>query len=280
MQVYQYRNLKFVVPTISDTDGLVFFNINDVSPARLFSSMPLSEYQRTTVDSMNTMWDLKQFDTPHNPIVLDPCDAVPCAMERVLDMPIKFPGMKSIRIPNCLARAEHFCRIAIAYEKANNPNIDDYYAYLTVDTQIIEPGTTHRNGGFHVDGFQGSRIKSKNLLNHSYITASSYATEYLSQSLPCSHWDDNKHDFFKGWDALVNEGNVAPLPLDTVSFMTPYVVHRSPINVAPYRQLRTFYRLSFDVREFDRLGNTKNPFFDYTWDMVPRNKAEELTIPV
>ncbi len=34
---------------------------------------------------------------------------------------------------------------------------------------------------------------------------------------------------------------------------------------------RTFVRLSYSVRKFDRLGNSHNPFFDYTWDMVERD---------
>jgi hypothetical protein len=30
------------------------------------------------------------------------------------------------------------------------------------------------------------------------------------------------------------------------------------------------------VREFDRLGNTHNPMFNYEWKMVERNIAENL----
>jgi len=36
-------------------------------------------------------------------------------------------------------------------------------------------------------------------------------------------------------------------------------------------QFRTFFRLSYSPRMFDRLGNTHNPLFDYSWPMVPRD---------
>jgi hypothetical protein len=42
---------------------------------------------------------------------------------------------------------------------------------------------------------------------------------------------------------------------------------------------RTWVRLSFEVRIFDRLGNTHNPMFAYDWPMVPRD-IESLGLSV
>jgi len=51
--------------------------------------------------------------------------------------------------------------------------------------------------------------------------------------------------------------------------MDCYSVHRG--DVAPERVYRTWIRLSFEVRIFDRLGNAHNPLFNYDWEMVPRD---------
>lgn len=40
---------------------------------------------------------------------------------------------------------------------------------------------------------------------------------------------------------------------------------------SPIQQRRTFIRLSFEERIFDRLGNAHNPMFEYDWKMVPRD---------
>ena len=42
-------------------------------------------------------------------------------------------------------------------------------------------------------------------------------------------------------------------------------------DAAPERVYRTWIRLSFEVRKFDRLGNAHNPMFDYDWEMVSRD---------
>jgi len=50
------------------------------------------------------------------------------------------------------------------------------------------------------------------------------------------------------------------------------------VKLTPARQtgFRTFLRISFDVKEFDRLGNTLNPLFDYKWEMTPREVQSGL----
>ncbi len=54
-----------------------------------------------------------------------------------------------------------------------------------------------------------------------------------------------------------------------IQLMDAYTVHRGC--EATERVDRTWIRLSFEVRIFDRLGNTKNPMFDYNWEMEPRD---------
>jgi hypothetical protein len=46
-------------------------------------------------------------------------------------------------------------------------------------------------------------------------------------------------------------------------------VHRG--SEATELTFRTWIRLSFEVRKFDRLGNAHNPMFQYDWPMVKRD---------
>jgi len=54
-----------------------------------------------------------------------------------------------------------------------------------------------------------------------------------------------------------------------IVLMNAYCVHRG--SPAPQDMYRTWLRFSFEVRQFNRLGNAHNPMFDYQWEMVPRD---------
>lgn len=53
--------------------------------------------------------------------------------------------------------------------------------------------------------------------------------------------------------------------------LDPYTLHaaRPNLTLSPIR--RTFVRIIFSTRIYDRIGNAHNPAFDYEWKMVPRN---------
>ncbi len=55
------------------------------------------------------------------------------------------------------------------------------HAYITIDQGLIEPGSTQRKGGAHVDGFQGARINPKNEINYSYIVSNLTPTACYDQ---------------------------------------------------------------------------------------------------
>lgn len=224
------------------------------------------------------VWDLDQFNKSHKPEVIG-CiqnkNTFSSYSVRVLDMPIRFPGTE-YRLPLELVKYREVIQQIIDYEHANNPYIDDYFAYLTIDSSVVVKGTTQRQGGCHADGFQGARIKRKTLINRSYIVADRDTTEFYCHPFSIRDLDDAKHDFFLDFDLQADLRYVVrPEPYQVV-FMNAYQVHKAVPATQTAR--RTFLRLSFDVKEFDRLGNTHNPLFDYNWNMVARNAKSTLTI--
>lgn len=59
--------------------------------------------------------------------------------------------------------------------------------------------------------------------------------------------------------------------------MDAYTVHES--GYAEFDGKRIFVRLTFDLKKFDRLGNTRNPNLSYEWEMVARNAQELVEEP-
>lgn len=267
-----YRGKHFTIPTFSKRGGVRFHGNAKLNTAIVPADSPI-------VLALNQPFDLKHFKTPRRPVslgILTPEEiailANPTGAPRTLDMPIKFPG-SDFRIPKELAIYTSIIQRAANYEAAVNPQCyDEYYCYLTIDGGWVEPGVLQREAPCHVDGFQGARWNPKVRGNHTYTVANAVPTFYYVQPFDFDLLDEAKHDFF--WEmnrqvALTNS-EFAWAPADgEMTMMDCYSVHRG--QQAPVRIYRTFVRISFEVRIFDRLGNAHNPLFRYDWPMVARD---------
>ncbi len=197
---------------------------------------------------------------------------------RILDMPIKFPHSDEFRCPKELEQFEDVIKQIAAYEKAMNPKIDDYYCYITVDQHVVKKGDTTRRGGIHVDGFQGARIKEPLPIDHSYLVYTTAPTVFYNQPFKvASHWNRSCHNYFDGFEAQKDTKNAVTYdPLD-ILLINAYCLHEAPM--VERDMYRTFFRMTYTVREFDRTGNAHNPMFDYQFDMQCRDTAADLVDP-
>jgi hypothetical protein len=268
-----YNGTEFTIPTLSGSHGYCFEALG-LSPTQVRASDAL---ERTTLDELHTIWDQKRFQTPRLPVSLGmisgrrnfsrPSDL------RILDLPIKFPGT-NYRIPQECTQFVGVIQEIAAYEMAMNPLAHLFYAYLTVDQAPVKKGETQRKPGLHVDGFQGARIQPKIMIDHSYVVSDSNPTVFYSQTFQVDHLNEAIHNFFLDFDKQAQEEMTwKPQPFE-ICLMNAYQVHRS--DYAKADSSRTFLRLSFTLRQFDRLGNTHNPLFDYDWNMVPRDTQSLL----
>jgi hypothetical protein len=147
-----------------------------------------------------------------------------------------------------------------------------------VDGGWVERGVLQREAPCHVDGFQGARWRPKVRGNHSYTVSNAVPTAYYLQAFDFSALDEARHNYF--WEmnrqVALSNSQFAWQPADgEMTLMDCYCVHRGM--PSPVRIYRTFIRISFEVRIFDRLGNAHNPLFQYDWEMVPRD-IEELNL--
>jgi hypothetical protein len=195
-------------------------------------------------------------------------------LPRCLDMPIRLAGDTAYRLPDEWTPLVPVIGNILAIEHANNEHWADYHAYLTVDCSTVEADGQQRNGGLHVDGFQGARIDPKTKVTRNYVATSNGGTRFYPQ-LFNADLDDATFNLFEGFDLQAGEPQVAHE--NVVCFMDAYTVHES--GLAARTGLRTFLRVTFDLKPFDRLGNTRNAMIDYDWDMVARTVHETLQTP-
>jgi len=95
--------------------------------------------------------------------------------------------------------------------------------------------------------------------------------------LKLKYMDPKNDNFFKYLDSIEDKSKNVSCQNYELMLIDPYVIHRSQPSKYEEPIKRTFFRMTFSVREFDRLGNTKNQHFDYNWKMEKRNFAEHLS---
>lgn len=281
-----YNNKHYSVPVYALDDGCVRITprpgaLDPAALARDERSVPLLE-------DLNRPFDVERFLVPHHPINVGVLSAdeqrsflAPGDARNVLDLPIKFPG-SDFRLPMEYAQwAPVVQRIADAEWALNPTCYDEYYCYLTLRREHVEPGDQGHYAPCHVDGFQGARWQPKVRANHTYTVTNCLPTMYFPQSFDLRPLDLSRHDAF--WEmnrqvALTNaEHGWNDYPDFALMLMDAYCVHIAIDATRPYD--RVWLRFSFEVRIFDRLGNGHNPFFAYDWPMVPRDIEQLGLVP-
>ncbi|HEX2548381.1 MAG TPA: hypothetical protein VHM20_01030, partial [Gammaproteobacteria bacterium] len=237
------------------------------------------KYNSRILGDLHSVWDITKFRDARTPVEL--CELSDTAVfkrpvTRVLDMPIKLAGSNDYKIPSNILPFQSIIQTIINHEHSilSEEQLRLYHAYLTIDQSYVTKGLMQRKPGAHVDGFQGSRINPKTIINHSYVVSNGTPTVFYPQSFKFSHLDERVHNFFLAMDAEAMEEKAIRTKPYTLYLMDAYTVHRADIAIE--NCFRTFLRISYDVKEFDRLGNTINPMFSYAWEMVPREAQSTL----
>lgn len=195
-------------------------------------------------------------------------------LKRCLDLPLRLAGTHTYCLPEEWESLLPAIQAIVDFEHAHNSDWMDYNCYLTVDYSTVTPGEQQRHGGLHVDGFQGTRIQPKTLINRSYVATSNGGTLFYKP--PFIVADPHKWNAFQGFDLQAN-ADFFTAKENLIYLMDAYTVHES--GFARFAGPRGFLRVSFDVKEFDRWGNTHNSMLDYSWDMVTRNAHEMVSTP-
>ena len=230
----------------------------------------------------NKPFDKERYMYSTLPIHLRNCniDYDPDKVTNVLRCPIKSAGTREIIIPDELQFLTDFIEGCCIYETSFNNNFINLYAHITVDYKEVMKGTTHRVGGYHVDGFQGSKFPIKHQIEHSYLWSSTMGTEFCPQPYFISHIDDSKYLVFHELEKQAKECNVFKCMDKNIYLFDPYMVHRSPVMVENTRRL--LVRVTFEYEKLLDPNDTVNPVmtFDVPYKYDIRNMLGEYKIPV
>jgi hypothetical protein len=91
------------------------------------------------------------------------------------------------------------------------------------------------------------------------------------------HLDLEKDNLFLHFDAQAKPANEVTFQPGEVVFCDAWTVHRAA--VPKVDTVRTFLRLSFSVRQFDRLSNSQNPLLPLGCEYVSRDIPKSLRGP-
>lgn len=264
-----YGNIDFEIPELAKTG----FHLH---PEQVM--IPDSLLHNRQIQAMTDVWNFNHLMEAHQPILIgqvqDPDAFQAAGVPSVLDMPIKFPGT-GYAIPDNLRQFAPALQKIIDFEHVANPRaLRDYFAYLTIHQSWVEPGRSQRRPGLHVDGFQGIERPQKEPIEHSYLIFSDVPTVFTRQRFQFWNFDFSRYNIFADFDRQAEPELEYPAQPFGIYLADAYTVHRAAISAR--RVLRTFFRLTYSVAIFDRLGLTDNPLFPYKWDRKEKNLQGRL----
>lgn len=268
---------------------------NSVPKARLVISSPEGVVLKSEYKTEHVNEKLKEDERVFSPLIHETEIHVPVPvlnvtkdtgvqsyMEDCLDMPIRLKGETEYALPEQWVGLQNVIQTLIDIEHTNNPNWVDYYTYLSVQyTPHLTPGEQQRHAGAHTDGFQGIREPVRTKTSRSYVAVTNGGTRYFPQTF-VANLDAGKFNIFEGFDLQVkqdNNGNPEFCIAEENFFyyFDAYTVHESG---AAYRSgPRLFVRLTWEMKLFDRAGNTKNQMLKYNWEPVDYDIRSDLKTP-
>jgi hypothetical protein len=225
--------------------------------------------------SFNKPFSIPEFKTPRKPIHVG---YVPDVFEfsdssiywdglSVLDMPIKMPGDNTYKVPDELEQFLSTIEVCIRHEHALNRKVTDYYAYLTVDQKYsyqTDGNHYHRRPGVHCEGFQ--RSPNPTWTEHHYHVVDSAPTEFYPHGFDLTGYDPDVFNMFAVMETKADHSKVWKPKEYEIVLSDCYTVRREPkLNWFAHR---TFFRLTYSVRRYNRNGNTWNPMFENPWPTV------------
>lgn len=220
--------------------------------------------KEAVVESIGKQWDVQEFfKRVHTPVrigkVTNQDKFTNTPVSRCIHLPIKLPG-SDIRIPK---EYEHFLEILkdiFNFEVSVNSKWNDLYAYLTIDQGYVPKYNSQRVPGPHVDGIPQDRNNpNSQIIDHAYLVTNAIPTMFYIQKFDMQKYDLHKHNFFAIFRALGDESRTITVKPFEIFLMDAYSVH-TPTQTKE-DVFRTFVRLEFSYLEFNRQGNSINPYF-------------------
>lgn len=233
---------------------------------------------------IDTAFSRDRFKIERRPVIVGSItsDCSPQKNPCCLDMLVKIPGGEVVVPSEFMANnwIRDFIQASIDFEDVIFPSWrETHYAYLTVDSRFVDAGLSHRRGGWHFDGMQGTRYPNKLKACHEYIMADCLPTEFTDQATDADNLSEDRHNWFVELGKQVSEDTVFRHKPNEIVLMSVYQLHRSAVATEKEAGWRNFVRLDISMKQQDRLGNTINPQLPAPFEYVERPLPEAIRTP-
>lgn len=226
------------------------------------------EYHRFIIDPHHPSYrdseiDFTQekFKYPYIPLYLNDC-VIPQVEHKdfnvnVLRLLIRENNSHAdIHLPKELLCFKDFILDNINYHRQYYSVNKDCFIYITVRTSNYEELFYKNSTEWHIDGFQGSRIK-RHIIEQDIFWCNKNPTQFLLQPMFCEHLDPSKHDINNFFESNAKDEYIVDTFTNKVYLATPYNIHR--VNKSHFDGNRVFVRLNFSPVEIEDFTNTINP---------------------
>jgi len=246
--------------------------------------LSLSPEQETTliVEEVGTVFSLRGFEHPRSPLVIGQgaLSGTPVGT-RISSLPLKFPNT-GYRIPSELSSIRNVLERCISFEHTINPEVRDYYAYLTLHRTDVSLGEIQRGAVIHSDGIQGPRIQPKVPIERGYSLVDRFPPRFFTHAFDMSGVDADHHVLDPVFESQADVARSVAFSTDAIILFDTYCVHQAV--PATEEGPRTFLRLAYSTRQYDRLGNSINHLFEEEykeegWNFQPRPLPSNLVDP-
>ncbi len=265
----QYSDYSVRVPILSKS-GL------KIRPSRKSLSQEILD--STAHQNLTKVWSMSRFDELSLAVkigsIRDQKKFDETDVPNVENLPLKFPGT-DIRIPQEYASLESLIRQVFDTRYSMDPvTYEDLYAYVSIARGTVQPSSSQRRPGLHVDGLQGDERPVKEIGEISFIASNRLPTVFARQIFRVQHVNLSTTYLFDEFTKQLDpKTEVAGNPYD-IYMADAFAVHRSQIATEPTE--RTFIRITFSKAIFDRVGNGENPMFDEQIPKVSRPDRQRL----
>jgi hypothetical protein len=228
--------------------------------------IPVPQYHRVIVDPehpsyVDSTLDFSQnkFKYPYLPLYLGDYDIpdIDSINLNVLRLMIRENSEhNSVYLPKELLPFKNFILENINYHRQYHSINKDFFIYITVRSSTYDELFYKNSSTWHIDGFQGSRIK-RHIIEQDIFWCNISPTEFSLQPYFCEYLNSSKHDINQFFESRHDSRFLIKSKPKSTYLVTPYNVHR--VNKDKFDGKRVFIRLNFSPVLIEDFTNTVNP---------------------
>jgi hypothetical protein len=180
--------------------------------------------------------------------------------ENVLRLMIRENGENEpVFLPKNLLLFKDLILETINYHRQYYPVNKNAFIYLTVRSSTYDNLFYKNSSTWHIDGFQGSRMK-KHIVEQNIFWCNKNPTEFLLQPFFCEGLNPSKHDINDFFENNADSKFILKTYENSLYCVNPYQVHR--VSKEKFEGKRIFVRINFSPVLIEDPTNSINPVFD------------------